>query len=202
MRKQLQSIVDWTAREEQLKSSYRRLAVSRLPVNLYSAQARMQRRAATLLHGIESGTSLWEELDCCQLADDMRGDRTSLHLGGAAGGIALFSEVKTGIIAAAGTGTVFITNLEKLACAAQRVLYRIIESGRYTPVGDPYPRPVSCRFIVASKRPLMELANSFVIERDLADLLGRVSLPAEDVIHTLKPQHIYQAHPSNLAAAS
>lgn len=185
-----------------LKSSYRRLVASRFPVNLYSARAHLQRRAATLLHGIESGTGLWEELDCCQLADDLRGDRTSLHLGGVAGGVALFNEGRNGLISAAGRGTLFLTHLEKLTPAAQRVLYRIIETGRYTPVGDPYPRPVSCRFIVASKRPLIELAHSFAMGRELTDLLGRISLRAEDVIHALEAEEIYEAHPGNLAAAS
>ena len=162
----------------------------------------MQRRAATLLHGIEAGTSLWEELDCCQLADDLRGDRASLLLGGVAGGVALSSIGKSGLLASAGAGTLFISHLEKLAPAAQKILYRIIESGRYTPVGDPYPRPVNCRIIVASKRPLIELANSFMLERELADVLGRISLRAEDVIHALEAKRIYQSHPGNLAAAS
>ncbi|MBV9210140.1 MAG: sigma 54-interacting transcriptional regulator [Acidobacteria bacterium] len=193
---------DWRTVEEKLRSSYRRLAASRLPVNLYSAQARMQRRAATLLHGIETGTSLWEELDCCQLADDLRGDRASLLLGGVAGGVALSSIGRGGLLALAGAGTLFISHLEKLAPAAQKILYRIIESGRYTPVGDPYPRPVNCRIIVASKRPLVELANSFQLERELADVLGRISLRAEDVIHALEAKRIYQSHPGNLAAAS
>ncbi|MBC7910538.1 MAG: sigma 54-interacting transcriptional regulator, partial [Pyrinomonadaceae bacterium] len=189
-------------REENLRSSYRRLAVSRLPVNLYSAQARMQRRAATLLHGIKSGSSQWEELDGCQLADDLRGDRTSLLLGGTAGGVALFSEGKSGLIATAGTGTLFISHLEKMTPAAQRVLYRIIESGRYTPVGDPYPRPVSCRLIVASKRPLIEMAHAFSLGMDLAEMLGRICLRAEDVIRALEIEKVYEAHPGNLAAAS
>lgn len=201
MRKNLTALDIWKSREKKLHSSYRRLAVSRLPVNLYSAQARMQRRAATLLHGIESGTGQWEELDCCQLADDLRGDRTSLHLGGVAGGVALFNQERNGLIAAAGTGTLFITHLEKLAPAAQRVLYRIIESGRFTPVGDPYPRPVSCRFVVASKRPLVELAHAFAMGRELTDLLGRISLRAEDVVQALEAEEIYTAHPGNLAAA-
>jgi sigma54-dependent transcription regulator len=162
----------------------------------------MQRRAATLLHGMESGTSSWEELDGRQLADDLRGDRTSLHLGGVAGGVALFNEDKNGLISAAGTGTLFITNIEKLTPAAQRVLFRIIESGRYTPVGDPYPRPVNCRFITVSTRPLVELTYNFTLGRDLADLLGRISLRAEDVVHALEAKGIYEAHPGNLAAAS
>jgi transcriptional regulator of acetoin/glycerol metabolism len=202
MRKNLQALGYWRTVEEKLCSSYRRLAASRLPVNLYSAQARMQRRAATLLHGIESGASLWEELDCCQLADDLRGDRSSLLLGGVAGGVALSSESRSGLLASAGAGTLFISHLEKLAPAAQKILYRIIETGRYTPIGDPYPRPVNCRIIVASKRPLLELANSFMLERELADLLGRISLKAEDVVHALEAKRVYQSHPGSLAAAS
>jgi hypothetical protein len=45
---------------------------ARLPVNLYSARAQMQRRAATLLHGIDEASGSWEELDCLHLAVPLR----------------------------------------------------------------------------------------------------------------------------------
>jgi sigma54-dependent transcription regulator len=169
-------------------------------VNLYSAQAQMQRRAATLLHGADKMSGSWEEFDGCQLADDVRGDRASLLLGGATGGVAPVSQDGRGLLAAAGMGTLFITNIEKCAPAARHVLCRIVESGRYTPVGDPYPRPVNCRIVVATARPLTALARSFVIEWEVADALGNVALRAESVINALKAETLLQT--SRLAAAS
>jgi DNA-binding NtrC family response regulator len=162
----------------------------------------MQRRAATLLHGADQESGSWEELDCRQLADDLRGDRASLLLGGAAGGVALSSEDGRGLLAAAGTGTLFITNIEKLAPAARRVLCRIVETGRYTPVGDPYPRPVNCRIIIATSKPLMALARAYVVEWDVADTLGHVALRAESVVNALKAEALLQAQQNRLAAAS
>ena len=185
-----------------IKSSYRRLVTARLPVNLYSARAQMQRRAATLLHGIGEGSGSWEEFDCLHLADDERGDRTSLLLGGAVGGVALTNLPHAGLIAAAGTGTLFLKNLEKLGHQAQRVLCSIIQTGRYTPVGDPFPRPVVCRLIVGTNRPLAELASRMVVGWKLVEALGYISLRAEDAVGVLEAKDFYKSHPSSLAAAS
>lgn len=202
MRNSITKLAEWKAETTQLQSSYRRLAVSRLPVNLHSATALLQRRAATLLHGIADGTGSWEELDGHQLADDERGDRTSLLLGGATGGVALTNFVGTGLLAAAGTGTLFLTHIEKLPPAARNVLCRMVETGRYTPVGDPYPRPIGCRIIVATARPLVEMARSYLVEPGLASLLGNVSLRAESVIGALEIKDSFKHHPSSFAAAS
>jgi transcriptional regulator of acetoin/glycerol metabolism len=195
------TLVDVRAGEERLRSLYRRLAVSRLPVNLYSARAHWQRTAAALLHGMRQVSGSWEELDGRQLADDVRGDRTALFLAGATGGVAHTSTGK-GLLAAAGTGTLFLTHIEKLSPAAQRVLSSIIETGRYTPVGDPYPRSISCHIIAATHQPLSVLAHNLMVEWNLADALGRVAIHAEKVIRAFETEGIYDTHPSTLAAAS
>ena len=202
MRDSVETLADWITDETRLRSSYRRLAASRLPVNLYSAHAQMQRRAATLLHGADQNSGSWEELDGRQYVDDVRGDRTSLHLGGAAGGVALSSRDGGGLLAAAGTGTLFITNVEKFTPAARHVLCRIVETGRYTPVGDPYPRPVNCRLIIATPKPLAALARSFAVEWELVDALGHIALRAENVVNALKAEALLQTYPGRLAAAS
>src|SRR5215212_10026758 len=96
-----ETVNGWRKDLERLQSSYRRLVRAHLPVNLYSARAQVQRRAAALLHGMDETSGLWEELDGLHLADDKRGDRTSLHLGGTAGGVALPSQPRRGLFAAA-----------------------------------------------------------------------------------------------------
>jgi transcriptional regulator of acetoin/glycerol metabolism len=207
MRNSIQTITNVRAEETRQGSLYRRLAASRLPVNLYSAQAQMQRTAAALLHGLRPGSGSWEELDGRQLADDVRGDRTALFLAGATGGVAHTSPRAKGLLAAAGTGTLFLTHIEKLSPAAQRVLSSILASERYTPVGDPYPRAICCRIIVATREPLLRWINDLPVEWRLADILGRVALCAEEVVSCLKveefkPERIYDTHPSTLAAAS
>ncbi len=153
-----------------------------------------------MLHGIDGGTGPWEELDGQELADDKRGDRTSVLLGGTAGGVAL--PFKTGLIAAAGRGTLFLTNIEKLPESARHVLCRIIETGRYTPLGDPFPRPVNCRLVVATRHPLSTMARNFRLDWRLADVLGHISLRAETVIRALASDESIQLHPSTFAAAS
>lgn len=202
MRNVIQTMTTSRADEARLGSLYRRLAASRLPVNLYSAQAQMQRTAAALLHGLRPGSSSWEELDGRQLADDVRGDRTALFLAGATGGVAHTSSKTRGLLAAAGTGTLFLTHIEKLSPAAQRVLSAILAAERYTPVGDPYPRAICCRIIVATRQPLMSWTNELAVEWRLADILGRVALCAEEVVSFFKAEEFYDTHPSTLAAAS
>ncbi|MDT4953055.1 MAG: hypothetical protein QOJ02_1193 [Acidobacteriota bacterium] len=202
MKESITKLADWRTDASRLKSSYRRLVTARLPVNLYSARAQVQRRAATLLHGMDDGSGLWEELDCVHLADDERGDRTSLHLGGVTGGVALTNPIHKGVFAAVGSGTLFLTNIEKLSHSAQRLLCRIIETGRYTPVGDPFPRPIRCRIVIGTHLPLAELARRLVVGWTLAGLLGQISLRAEDVLNVLEEKGIYKIHPGNLAAAS
>src|SRR5215207_464577 len=113
MRNSIEKLLNRRADAGQLGSLYRRLAASQLPVNLYSAHAHMQRTAAALLHGMRQGSGSWEELDGRQFADDVRGDRTALFLAGATGGVAHTSaEARKGVLAAAGTGTLFLTHLE------------------------------------------------------------------------------------------
>jgi transcriptional regulator of acetoin/glycerol metabolism len=194
-------LTDVGADEARLRSLYRRLAASHLPVNLYSARAHWQRTAAALLHGMRQGSSSWEELDGRQLADDVRGDRTALFLAGATGGVA-HTSTSRGLLAAAGTGTLFLTHIEKLAPAAQRVLCSILEAGRYTPVGDPYPRSINCHMIVATYQPLRLLAHNLTVEWKLADSLGSIAIHAEKVIRAFEAEGIYETHPSTLAAAS
>jgi sigma54-dependent transcription regulator len=171
-------------------------------VNIYSAQAQLQRRAAALLHGKGLEQSSWEELDGRQLADDERGDRTSLLLGGATGGVALTPASRSaGLLARAGTGTLFLTHVEKLSPAARRILSSIAANRRYTPVGDPYPRSVNCRIILATSQPLQALARSFQLEWELADTLGHIAIRAESIIGALESEDLI-SHPSSLAAAS
>lgn len=171
-------------------------------MNLYSAKAPVQRRAAALLHGLDETSGQWEELDGLHLADDKRGDRTSLLLGGTAGGVALPSQPRRGLFAAAGAGTLFIKNVEMLSSAAQHVLARVVETGHYTPAGDPYPRMVNCRIITGTVRPLAELARELIVEWRLADVLGYIALDAETVVSALGAEGFYRAHPGDLAAAS
>ena len=171
-------------------------------MNLYSAKAQVQRRAAALLHGMDETSGQWEELDGLHLADDKRGDRTSFLLGGTAGGVALPSQPRRGLFAAAGAGTLFIKNVERMSAAAQHVLVRVIETGHYTPAGDPYPRMVNCRIITGTAMPLAELARELMVEWRLADLLGHIALDAEEVVAALGAEGFYKAHPGDLAAAS
>lgn len=201
MRNSVTGLTEWKADFTHLRSSYRRLAISRLPVNLHCAAAHLQRQAATLLHGIDESGS-WIELDGRQLTDDERGDRITLQLGGATGGVALTSLTGNGLLAAAGRGTLFLTHIERLSPAAQHVLCRMVETRRYTPIGDPYPRPINCRIIVATTRPLSALASSFSIEWSLVAALGHISLRAESVISTLETRELFKHHAGSLAAAS
>jgi hypothetical protein len=191
-----------TGAEESQRSSYRRLAVARLQLNVYSGRDLSQREGATLLHGLGDGQGSWEELDCRQFSDDWHGDRTSLQLGGAAGGVVQSNTSGQGLISRAGTGTLFIHHFEFLPRAAQRSLCSIVKAGQFTPVGDPFPRQISCRIIIGSLKPLDELASSFEIDYEIGQVLGSIAVAAEDLIKVLRPKNSLSSHPSAAVAAA
>jgi len=151
---------------------------------------------------MDEASNSWEEFDCLHLADDERGDRTSLLLGGVVGGVALTNYSHAGLIAAAGTGTLFLKNLDTLSRPAQHVLCSIVQSGRYTPIGDPFPRPVGCRLIIGTSMPLEELARRMMVGWQLVEACGYVSFGAEEVLSALESKGFFKSHPSSLAAAS
>ena len=188
--------------EESQRSSYRRLAVARLLVNVYSGRDLAQREGATLLHGIGDGPGSWEELDCRQLSDDWHGDRTSLQLGGATGGVVQSKASGQGLISRAGTGTLFIHHFEFLPRAAQRSLCSIVKAGKFTPVGDPFPRQIVCRIVIGSLKPLEAMAGLFEIDTEVGQVLGSIAVAAEDLIKVLRPKTSLISHPSAVAAAS
>jgi transcriptional regulator of acetoin/glycerol metabolism len=200
MKRSIENVFVRRTEEESLRSSYRRLSVSRLHVNVYSVREDMQRQGAALLHGLEDAPGSWEELDCRQLADDKHGERTSYVLGGTVGVAVLDNLGKNGLLGLAGTGTLFISHFEMLSRPGQHALCQIVKSGHYTPIGDPYPRRIACRIIVATSQSIEEMARSFRISGEVEEVLGNIAIPAERIVDAFLAKANFNTHPSLVAA--
>jgi hypothetical protein len=78
-----------------------------------------------------------------------------------------------------------------------------VDAGRYTAVGDPYPRAVNCRIIVGTDKPLAELMSGSQTCQELAGAFGIITLDAKEVIRVLEGRNDFLiSHPSSLAKAS
>ena len=70
-------------------------------------------------------------------------------------GVATDGVSRPGLLEQAGTGTLFINQIEDLPPAAQRVLAGVLESGRFTRIGGADPQEFSAR-VVSSTQPGIE----------------------------------------------
>ncbi len=84
-------------------------------------------------------------------------------------------EKKDGLIAAAGNGTIFLNDIDKLAPAMQTKLLRIMETGTYRPLGATASLPSSTRFLAATSEDLEDMA-----------LLGRFKTELYYILSSLK----------------
>jgi len=81
-----------------------------------------------------------------------------------------------GILAQAGTGTVFLDDIEDLPLEAQAKLLRVLQERVFTPLGSPRPQEFRAGVIAASKADLSELIQEGRFREDLYYRLNVVPL--------------------------
>ena len=74
---------------------------------------------------------------------------------------------RSGLLAAAGRGTVFLDEIAELDTALQAKLLRFLDDGEYLPVGSDGARQSGARVIAATNRNLEELVETGSFSRDL-----------------------------------
>ena len=87
-------------------------------------------------------------------------------------GVATDGVSRPGLLEQAGTGTLFINQIEDLPPAAQRVIAGVLESGRFTRIGGADPQEFSAR-VVSSTQPGIE--NRVAAEGFRRDLLAHLN---------------------------
>ncbi len=86
-------------------------------------------------------------------------------------------EKKDGLIAAAGNGTIFLNDIDKLAPAMQTKLLRVIETGTYRPLGATASLPSSARFLAATGEDLEDMAALGNFKSELYYILSSLKIP-------------------------
>jgi transcriptional regulator with PAS, ATPase and Fis domain len=77
---------------------------------------------------------------------------------------------KTGLLASAGSGTVFLDEIDKASATFQAALLHVLDRGQVRPVGARAFRPVRARFVFATNRELASIGDRFL--PDLAFRIG------------------------------
>ncbi len=100
------------------------------------------------------------------------------------------SERSTGLIVAAGTGTLFLDEVGELAPTAQAALLRVLSEGTVRPLGATEELPVRARIVAATHRDLEAMCDAGTFRRDLYFRLARVTLyvpPLRERVDELEP---------------
>ena len=74
---------------------------------------------------------------------------------------------RAGLLEQAGSGTLFIHEVEDLPASVQRLLYGALESGQFTRLGGAEPQPFRARLISSAQPGIEQRAGSDSLRRDL-----------------------------------
>ena len=88
-----------------------------------------------------------------------------------------------GCIEEASEGSLLLDDLALTSHVAQSALLRVLESGRYRPLGSERDQIASARFLFASTVDLMELAQRGDLLVDLASRVGELIVPVPPLAH-------------------
>ena len=74
---------------------------------------------------------------------------------------------KIGLLEAAGEGTVFLDEIGELTLGRQAKLLRVLNDGKYRPVGGTAERQSKARIITATNRDLQDMVDAGTFREDL-----------------------------------
>jgi len=83
---------------------------------------------------------------------------------------------RTGILGRAGSGTLYLEEVDSLSLAQQRVLLRVLETGVFQPVGGTRNKSVRFRLITSSHKDLASLVSRGEFDRDLYLFINAVEI--------------------------
>ena len=128
---------------------------------------------AQLVHRLSRRPGRFQPINCAALAPSLLESELFGYRKGAFSGA---TEDRPGLVRSADKGTLFLDEIGDLPAPAQGVLLRVLQESEVLPVGDTRPVPVDFRLVVATHRPLEEMAAAGQFRPDLLARLAGFTL--------------------------
>ncbi len=142
-----------------------RLAAADLPVLVYGETGTGKELAASAVHAFSHRAKHpMLTLNCAALQETLVESALFGHVAGAFTGA---SHDKQGLLEAANGGTVFLDEIGEMSPSSQAKLLRVLETRRFTRVGDVKEREVDIRIVAATNRDLKQEAAAGRFREDL-----------------------------------
>jgi DNA-binding NtrC family response regulator len=141
------------------------IAKSKATVFLRGETGTGKELAARLLHYLSPRAGFpFVPVNCGSLPETLLEDELFGHERGA------FTDARRerlGLLVEAEQGTLFLDEVDSLSRKAQTALLRVLQDGRFRPLGASVERPTNIRIVVASNAPVEQLVQSGAFREDL-----------------------------------
>jgi two-component system nitrogen regulation response regulator GlnG len=140
------------------------IAASPQPVLITGETGTGKELIASALHRLSGRPGELVAVNVAGLDDTMFADTLFGHTRGAFTGA---DRPREGLIASAGSGTVFLDEIGDLSVASQVKLLRVLQAGSFYPLGADHPRQSSARVVVATNCDVAQSVAAGTFRRDL-----------------------------------
>lgn len=157
-----------------LREQIVRAAETSLAVLLQGETGSGKDRVARALHRFSSRADRpFIALNCAAIPETLLESELFGHVRGAFSGA---DQARQGLLGEADGGTLFLDEIGDMPLPLQAKLLRVLESGRYRPLGDSEERRADLRLIAATHQPLRERIRQGLFRADLYYRLGQFPL--------------------------
>lgn len=159
---------------EKLYRILSKVAFTRHPVLILGESGTGKELIARSIHlNGPNASTRFVPVDCSALAPTLIESELFGHAKGAFPGA---TRSKPGVLASAGSGTVFLDEIADLPLGVQAKLLRALQEKEVRPVGSTQPVPISARILAATSRDLSAMVESGRFRKDLFFRLNVVKL--------------------------
>ncbi|SFI08957.1 sigma-54 interaction domain-containing protein [Modicisalibacter xianhensis] len=157
-----------------LREQIVRAAETSLSVLLQGETGSGKDRVARALHRLSSrAKGPFIALNCAAIPETLLESELFGHVRGAFSGA---DQSRQGLLGEANGGTLFLDEIGDMPLTLQAKLLRVLESGRYRPLGDSEERRADLRLVAATHQPLHERIREGRFRADLYYRLGQFPL--------------------------
>ncbi|WP_104205476.1 sigma-54 interaction domain-containing protein [Billgrantia saliphila] len=163
-----------SAAMQALRSQVVRAAETNLAVLLQGETGTGKDRVARAIHRLSSRSEgAFMAINCAAIPESLLESELFGHAKGAFSGA---DQAREGLISQADGGTLFLDEIGDMPLPLQAKLLRVLESGRYRPLGASEERRADLRLVAATHQPLRERIRDQRFRADLYYRLGQFPL--------------------------